>query len=155
MPSWMTRHFYPRWWEHWSCPCVWALGTVPSAPFGQFFPGLRQFTPKHVLTSTKQRNQMGPFADLQSSLCSYLLSGTVLWTLAFAFPNPNSIFSTHETARLHGGNPPVLQPRNSAQAVVGPLISSPHLLPPSEITILSCLTLNIWEPLFCVFSLVF
>lgn len=102
-------------------PALCELQAFPSAPFGQFLPGLGQFTHKDVLTSTQLETWRNPLQISRVlSLCRSLLSGILpLWTPAsFTFPDPKSIFSTHGDCQAPPRYPlPVLQPGNSAQAV--------------------------------------
>lgn len=139
--------------------CVWAPGTVPSAPFG-----LSHLTSSSLLTSIcwpalKTKDLSGTLC--QSPELSAKLSALwyfALWPLASsAFPDPNSMLPAHDTARLHSDKTfSMLQPHNAAQAVGQAshrLISLVSFL--SGITRLCRLMLNIWELLLHVLSLVF
>lgn len=106
MPPWITRIFYQVGGKTIPVP-VWALGIVPTAPFGYSFTGLGQFAHKHLLTSTELKAQAGPLVELQSTLRISLLSGTQPYELPspslFQTPAPSS--QLRKTARLHRDNP--------------------------------------------------
>lgn len=120
------------------------------------FPGLGQFTHKHVLTSTQPRTWAGPFADPRA-LCT-ALSSLVCYpsnSSFFLFPRPQ--LHILNSWRLSPGTR--LTPLCDMAWKFSPGIKLrlswglPHLLSPSQV-LLSCspvlLQVQTWESLFCI-----